>query len=131
MQCLRSRLYERSSVPAGERDFSLGSHVQTGSKSHPGSYPMGTGNFIQRGKAAGVKLIHIHLVSKSRKEWRYTCAPTRLHDVLFSLSPGKNVIFLSYMTTSLINYKLYERNSFWVFIGSLLYHHLNGENEIT
>jgi hypothetical protein len=35
------------------QDFSLLHSVQTGSGAHPASYPMGTGDFSPRGKAAG------------------------------------------------------------------------------
>jgi hypothetical protein len=37
--------------PAGSRDFSLLHSVQTGSGSHPASYPMGTGGCLPGGKA--------------------------------------------------------------------------------
>jgi hypothetical protein len=39
--------------PAGAGNFSLRHHVQTGSGSHPASYPVGTGGSFPGGKAAG------------------------------------------------------------------------------
>jgi hypothetical protein len=38
-------------VPAGEKDFSSGLCVQTGSGAHPASYTMGTGGPFPGGKA--------------------------------------------------------------------------------
>jgi hypothetical protein len=40
--------------PAGDRNFSLRHHVQTGSGAHPVSNPAGTGGSFPEGKAAWV-----------------------------------------------------------------------------
>jgi hypothetical protein len=39
--------------PVGAGNFSLRHRSQTGSGSHPASYPVGTGGAFSRGKAAG------------------------------------------------------------------------------
>jgi hypothetical protein len=39
--------------PTGAREFSLLHNIETGSGAHPASYPMGTGNSLPVGKAAG------------------------------------------------------------------------------
>jgi hypothetical protein len=40
-------------LPAGAGNFSLRHHVQTGSGTHPASYPMGTRDSFSGRKAAG------------------------------------------------------------------------------
>jgi hypothetical protein len=57
--------------PSGVGNFSLRNRVQTGSGAHRTSFPMGTGGFFPRGKAAG----SIHLVSKSKNVWSCTSTP--------------------------------------------------------
>jgi len=44
--------------PAGAGNFSLPHHVQTGSGTHPASYPMGTGGSFPGDKAAGREADH-------------------------------------------------------------------------
>jgi hypothetical protein len=47
-------------------------HVQTGSGSHPASYPVGSGDFPWRWNGRGVKLItHLHLVSRLKMRGAY------------------------------------------------------------
>jgi hypothetical protein len=45
-------LDDRGSIPVGTEDFSSSPCVQTGSGTHPASYPMGTGGPFPGGKSA-------------------------------------------------------------------------------
>jgi hypothetical protein len=70
--------------PTGAEDFSSSPCVQTGSRAHPASYPMGTGvlsPWVKRGR--GVTLTtHPHLVPRLIMSRSYTSSPPmRLHGV--------------------------------------------------
>jgi hypothetical protein len=54
--------------PAGDGDFSVRHRVQTGSGTHPASYPTGTGTFIQEIKRSGREVGHLSPSSAEVKE---------------------------------------------------------------
>jgi hypothetical protein len=71
----------------GAENFSLHHCVQNGSGAHPASYLMGTRGSFPEGKTAGGVMLttHLHLVLRSKNEWRYTSTPRiRLHGVVLS-----------------------------------------------
>jgi hypothetical protein len=72
--------------PAGVRDFSLLHSVQTGSSTHPASYPVGKGTLSLGVKwGTGVKLTtHLHLVLRVRTLELYLHSPIRLHGVVLN-----------------------------------------------
>jgi hypothetical protein len=67
----------RVRFPAGAGNFSLHHRVQNGSEAHPLSYRMGIRGSFPGVKAAGAWScpLNLHLVSKSKNEWRYTSTP--------------------------------------------------------
>jgi hypothetical protein len=76
------RLGGRGSIPGRGKDFTTSLCVQTSSKAHPASYPMGTGNPVSGGKRGrSVTLTtHIHLVPRSRMSRSYNSShPWSLH----------------------------------------------------
>jgi hypothetical protein len=64
----------RVRIPAGAGNFSLHHRVQTGSGAHPACYPMGTGGSFPGVKRLGCEA-DLHLVPRSKNEWRYTSTP--------------------------------------------------------
>jgi hypothetical protein len=77
----------RVQFPVGAGNFSLQHHVQTSSRTHPASYPMGTRSSFPGSKAAGAwKLTtHCHLVSRSKNVCSYTSTPpVHLHGEVHS-----------------------------------------------
>jgi hypothetical protein len=75
---LQTELQEnRGSIPGGGRDFSFRRRFQTGSGTHPASYPLDTKSCFTGGKPAGaVKLaIPLCLFPKVKKEWEYSSSP--------------------------------------------------------
>jgi hypothetical protein len=62
-------------VPAGAGNFSLHHRVQTGSRAHPASYPMGTRGYFPGDKAAGREAGHSTPSSTEVKE----CVELYLH----------------------------------------------------
>jgi hypothetical protein len=82
-------LDDRSSrvrLPAGAGNFSLRHHVQTGSRAHPASYPVGIRGSFLGGKAAGNEADDSPPSSAEvNNAWRYTSTPPiRLHGVVLS-----------------------------------------------
>jgi hypothetical protein len=67
----------RFRLPAGVGNFSLHLHVHS-SEPHPASYPMGTRvSFFWGEGGRGMKLTtHLHLVPRSKNEWRYNSPNT-------------------------------------------------------
>jgi hypothetical protein len=71
---------------AGDGNFSLHHHVETGSGDHPVSYPMGTRGSFLRIMLLGHEANHSPPSSdKVKNVWSYTSTPpTLLHGVVFS-----------------------------------------------
>jgi hypothetical protein len=83
------RLDSRGSIPGGgggARHFFLFHSVQTGSRAHPASNPMGTQRFFSwRQSGRGVKLTtHLYPVPMSRMVERYLHSPIRLHGMMIN-----------------------------------------------
>jgi hypothetical protein len=78
-QWYSARLWARWSafrVPAGAGNFSLHHRIQTGSGTHPASYPMGTRGSLPDGKAVGVWNWPLTPSSAEVKNtWSYTSTP--------------------------------------------------------
>jgi hypothetical protein len=71
-------------VPVGSR-FSLLHVVQTGSGTHPASYPMGTGAFSLGIKQPGLEADHSPPTSADvKKTWIYTSTPPCLYGIVLN-----------------------------------------------